>query len=116
MRIPRADENVEEFFKSVLPKDPRVSLRKMFGNLAGFVNGNLFIGVYGSDLFFRLSDENRSELLKVKGSSLFEPMKGRPMKEYVVMPHAWMKQPETVQKWCLPALDWGSKLPPKKRK
>jgi TfoX/Sxy family transcriptional regulator of competence genes len=47
----------------------------MFGNVAGFVNGNLFMGVYGNGLFLRLSEEDRGELLKIKGASLFELMK-----------------------------------------
>jgi TfoX/Sxy family transcriptional regulator of competence genes len=116
VKIPSADAKVEQFFGSVIPKDPRVSVRKMFGNLAGFVNGNLFMGVYGSGMFLRLSDQDRSELLKIKGSWLFEPMKGRPMKEYVVIPQGWLKEPETVRKWSSKALEWGNELPPKKKK
>jgi len=53
----------------------------MFGNISAFVNGNMFAGLFGNDLFVRLSKESRKELLEKQGASLLEPMKGRPMKE-----------------------------------
>ncbi len=114
-KIPRPDENTKEFFKSILPDDHRVAVRPMFGNLAGFVNGNMFMGLYGDDLFVRLPDENRQELLKKKGASVFEPMKGRPMKEYVLIPKVWRNQPDIVRSWVSRSLEWASKLPQKKK-
>ena len=116
MRIPRPSENSKEFFRSILPDDPRVTIRPMFGNISAFVNGNMFTGLFGDDLFVRVSEENRKELLEKKGASLLEPMKGKPMKEYVVIPKAWRNQPETVHLWVSRSLDWTSRLPPKKPK
>ena len=83
MNIPRADENSKEFFRSILPDNPRITIRPMFGNISAFVNGNMFAGLFGNDLFVRVSEESEKELLGKKGASLLEPMKGRPMKEYV---------------------------------
>ena len=116
MNIPRADEKSKEFFRSILPDDPGITIRPMFGNISAFVNGNMFAGLFGNDLFVRVSEENRKELLDKKGASLLEPMKGRPMKEYVVIPKTWRNQPETVQVWVIRSLDWTSRLPPKKTK
>jgi len=79
--IPRPDEKSKEFFRSLLPDDSRVTIRPMFGNTSAFVNGNMFAGLFGNDLFVRLSKESRKELLEKQGASLLEPMKGRPMKE-----------------------------------
>ncbi len=116
MHIPRADENSKEFFRSILPDDPGITIRPMFGNISAFVNGNMFAGLFGNDLFVRVSGESREELLDKKGASLLEPMKGKPMKEYVVIPKAWLNQPETVRLWVSQSLDWTSRLPPKKTK
>src|SRR5712664_2997100 len=99
MNIPRADENSKELLRSVLPDDPRITIRPMFGNVSAFVNGNMFAGLFGNDLFVRLSDESRKELLEEKGASLLEPMKGKPMKEYVLIPKAWRNQHESVRLW-----------------
>ena len=114
MKIPRPDEGSKEFLRSVLPDDPRITIRPMFGNMSAFVNGNMFAGLFGNDLFVRLSDESRKELLEKKGASLLEPMKGKRMKEYVLIPKAWRTQQETVRMWVARSLDWASKLPQKK--
>ncbi len=116
MKIPRADESSKELFTSFLPSDSRVTVRPMFGNVSAFVNGNMFFGVFGNDLFVRLSDKHREELLKKKGASLLEPMKGKPMKEYVVIPRTWRTEPETVRLWVSRSLDWAGKLPANRTK
>ena len=59
--MPRPGQESRDFFESVPPEDPRVAARPMFGNLAGFVNGNMFMGLYGDGLFVRLSEEDRVE-------------------------------------------------------
>ena len=84
--LPRPDAECRGFFESIVPDDARVHVRPMFGNVAGFVNGNMFIGLFGADLFVRLSDEDRAELLQERDAAILEAMKGRPMKEYVVVP------------------------------
>jgi TfoX/Sxy family transcriptional regulator of competence genes len=116
MKIPGANKELEVFFRSVLPDEVSIQVKPMFGNLAAFVNGNLFSGLYGDTLFVRLSDMDRVELLKTKGTKLFEPMKGRPMKEYVCLPEEWLTQRSKVTPWISRALTWSGKLPPKEKK
>ena len=101
MKIPRPDKESIDFFRSLVPEDTRVAVRPMFGNFSAFVNGNMFFGLFGSDLFLRLSNEDRAELLKSKGASMLEPMKGKPMKDYVVIPRTWRERPEIVRSWIL---------------
>jgi TfoX/Sxy family transcriptional regulator of competence genes len=116
LKIPRPDKESVGLFQSLVPKDDRVTVRPMFGNISAFVNGNMFFGVFGNDLFVRLSGEDQQELLKNKGSSMLEAMKGKPMKDYVVMPKTWRARPETLRSWILKSLEWSSKLPAKKSK
>src|SRR2546426_11196 len=54
MSMPRPDEANRAYFHSLLPEDPRITVRPMFGNLAGFVNGNMFTGIFGSSGFVHL--------------------------------------------------------------
>jgi len=68
MNIPRGIENSKEFFRSILPDDPGITIRPMFGNISALDNGNMFAGLFGNDLFVRLSEESRRELLDKKGS------------------------------------------------
>ena len=116
MKIPRPDQESIELFKSLVPNDPKITIRPMFGNVSAFVNGNMFFGLFGNDLFVRLSGPEQGELLKEKGASNLEPMKGKPMKDYVVMPSSWRQKPETIRAWVSKSLAWSSKLPPKKTK
>jgi len=116
LKIPRPDKETVDLFRSLVPEDDRVTIRPMFGNISAFVNGNMFFGVFGNDLFVRLSDEGKAELLKNKGASMLEPMKGKPMKDYVVLPKTWSTKPETLRSWISKALEWSGKLPPKKTK
>ena len=114
MKIPRPDQASVALFKSLVPSDPNVNIRPMFGNVSAFINGNMFFGLFGNELFVRLSTLDQAELLKNKGASNLEPMKGRPMKDYVVMPRAWHEKPETLRGWIAKSLAWTSKLPAKK--
>ena len=116
MTIPRPDKESTELFRSLVPEDDRVTVRPMFGNISAFVNGNMFFGIFGNDLFVRLSIEEREELLKNKGASVLEPMKGKPMKDYVVVPTTWRNRSETLNSRISKALEWSSQLPPKKTK
>ncbi len=116
MKIPRADEDSKEFFTSLLPDDPRVTTRPMFGNVSAFVNGNMFMGIFGNNLFVRLPPEGRQELLKKSGASVFEPAKGKPMKEYVLIPGSWRHQPQTARLWVSRSLEWAGTLPAKTQK
>lgn len=93
-----------------------VALRPMFGNLSAFVRGNMYMGVYGDDLFVRLSERDRAELLTVQGAAVFEPIKGRQMKEYVVVPRSWAGDPSKIEPWAARALEWSGSLPAKKAK
>ena len=48
MEIPRPSEADKDFFRSLLPDDPEVEVKPMFGNLGAFVHGNMFAGLFGS--------------------------------------------------------------------
>jgi len=115
-KMPRSTKESETFLRSMLPDASEVTVRPMFGNLSAFVNGNMCAGVFGDDLFVRLSEKDSAELLKFKGASFFEPMKGRAMKGYMVVPRAWKGDSAKVKPWVIKALDFTGKMPPKAKK
>jgi TfoX/Sxy family transcriptional regulator of competence genes len=75
-------------FQTFLPADPRIVIRPMFGHTAAFVNGHMFAGTFGPEVFVRLDEPSRADLLAMAGAKPFEPMKGRPMRGYVQLPEA----------------------------
>ena len=111
--MPKPSDETKELFRAVLPVDDRVHAKPMFGQLAGFVNGNMFSGVYGDSVFVRLGDEDRRALLREEGACVFEPMAGRLMKDYVMLPGGWMQEPERVRQWIERALEASAALPAK---
>jgi TfoX/Sxy family transcriptional regulator of competence genes len=113
----KATPELLALFDRVLPKDPIVERRKMFGFPCGFVNGNLFVGCHGSStIMFRLSPEDRQAFLALEGASLFEPMPGRPMKEYVAAPEWMMAHERVLVEWIEKALAFAASMPPKEKK
>lgn len=106
---------MREAFEALVPDGPGVSIRPMFGNVAAFVNGNMFTGLFGNDLFVRLPEVERARLMDAGGTE-FAPMEGRPMKEYVTLPSGWRSKRSDAETWIGRSLDWTSELPPKQPK
>lgn len=113
--FPKADPEARAAFEALLPDDPGVAVRPMFGNVAAFVDGNMFAGVFGADLFVRLDDDSREQLI-AEGGARFEPMPGRPMREYVTLPPTWHDDHRRARGWLERSLDWARTLPPKRTK
>jgi TfoX/Sxy family transcriptional regulator of competence genes len=103
-------------FESVAPDQPGVVAKKMFGWPARFVNGNMFTGLHEESMIMRLSEEDRNAFLKAKGASIFEPMPGRKMQEYVVAPDSMLKHPDELRTWLQRSLAYASVLPAKTAK
>src|SRR5437588_8044739 len=68
VEVPKPTENDKDFFRTLVPENPRVEIKPMFGNLAAFVNGNMFMGLFGSDLGLKLADADRERLLAEDGA------------------------------------------------
>ncbi|HLO12439.1 MAG TPA: TfoX/Sxy family protein [Pseudoneobacillus sp.] len=113
MSMPRPDEESKAFFASVVPVDPRITIKPMFGNIGSFINGNMFGGLFGNQIFVRLPENERLLLLEEEGASEFSPMPGRAMKEYVTLPEKWRNETEMIHEWIQKSLDWVGAMPEK---
>ena len=63
MEMPKPTEADKEFFRSLVPGGPGVEVKPMFGNLGAFVNGNMFMGLFGAQVGVKLPDDGRDQLL-----------------------------------------------------
>jgi TfoX/Sxy family transcriptional regulator of competence genes len=115
MQIPRPSQDDKEYFTALVPAGPDVEIKPMFGNLGAFVHGNMFAGLFGSDVGVRLGDDDRAALQEVDGAGPFGPAE-RPMGGYVSLPASWRDQPETAADWVAKALDYVQAFPPKQKK
>ena len=114
--MPKTDMETEAFFRSLLPVREEMVVKPMFGQTAAFVNGNLFAGIFGKQVFVRLSEEDGTVLMKERGASHFAPMEGRPMRGYIVMPSSWTKETWKARSWVVKSLEWVGAMPPKVKK
>jgi TfoX/Sxy family transcriptional regulator of competence genes len=111
MKWRKSSEELIRLFEEVTPGPPATP-KKMFGFPAAFVNGNMFMGLHQEDMILRLPEGSRAELLKMNARP-FEPMPGRPMREYVVVPPSLLRDRNKLSSWVQKALEYGSSLPPK---
>ena len=88
MEMPKPTDEDRERFRSLVPDAAGVEVKPMFGNLAAFVNGNMFMGRFGSAVGVKLAGEDRARLLAEPGAGPFGPAE-RPMGGYVTLPAAW---------------------------
>lgn len=112
----KSPETLVQLFGRVLPEAPKVERRKMFGYPCAFVNGNMFAGLFGAQMFVRLPAEERQALVADRGAKPLEPMPGRPMKDYIVVPPALMMREADLKSLAARALAFGASLPPKVKK
>lgn len=88
MKIPKASDENKQRFRDLL--DPLTAsraateIKPMFGQLAGFVNGNMFAGIFGSSIGVKLPAIDAAELRELGGGP-FGPDE-RPMGGYVSIP------------------------------
>ncbi len=112
MDFKKSPQTLIDAFDSVMPGPP-AQRRQMFGYPAAFVNNNMFMGLFQDHMMVRLPEPLRDDLLKVAGAKLFEPMPGRPMKEYVVLPLPLIADRPRLSEWVAKALEYASALPAK---
>jgi TfoX/Sxy family transcriptional regulator of competence genes len=115
MKLRKSPEELVATFDDVMPGPPATK-RRMFGFPAGFVNGNMFMGLFEDSMILRLPLELREELIQTHGAKPFAPMAGRVMKEYVALPEALIRDREKLSAWVAKALVYGKSLEPKAAK
>jgi TfoX/Sxy family transcriptional regulator of competence genes len=91
-----------------------VEHRKMFGFPAALFHGNLFAGLFNDSLIVRLPPKER-EAMSLLGGLPFEPMPGRPMREYVAVPDAIVKSHTDLIGWLTKVRAYAGTLPAKNK-
>src|SRR4051812_13002430 len=111
MQMPKPSDIDKARFRELVPDDPRVEVKPMFGNLGAFVNGNMFMGLFGSDIGLKLRRADADELRGIEGAGAFGPAE-RPMGGYVTIPPTMIGTDEG-RSWVARAVDHVAALPPK---
>jgi TfoX/Sxy family transcriptional regulator of competence genes len=112
VQIPKPSEGDKARFQALVPDDSRVEVKPMFGNLGAFVNGNMFMGLFGPDIGVKLPGEEAQRVVAAGGGP-FGPAE-RPMPGYVSLPDA--STAAEAGTWVEQALAYVGAFPPKRPK
>jgi TfoX/Sxy family transcriptional regulator of competence genes len=113
MKMPKHTDEDKARFRALVPEGPGVEVKPMFGSVGAFVNGNMFAGLFGTDIGVKLDDEGKAELEAIEGSGPFGPEE-RPMGGYLSMPESFTG--EQARSWMERAREHVATLPPKAKK
>jgi TfoX/Sxy family transcriptional regulator of competence genes len=113
MKMPKHSDEDKARFRALVPDAPGVEVKPMFGSVGAFVNGNMFAGLFGSDIGVKLDDAAKAELSAIDGSGPFGPAE-RPMGGYLSMPPSFTE--EQASEWIERAREHVATFPPKAKK
>lgn len=109
----RSPAELEAAFHTAMEGFPDAERRKMFGYPAAFANGNMWTGLHQLNWVIRLPDTARTELFRIEGAGPFEPMPGRAMTGFAVLPASILSNPGELHEWLRRALAHALAMPPK---
>ncbi len=109
----KASQELNDILAQAAEPFSLVDKRQMFGGLCLFLNGHMFAGVHGHKIVLRLGEADRSWAESEAGALPFEPMPGRVMREYVVVPESVWSDADSFDQWIRQSVEFVGTLPPK---
>jgi TfoX/Sxy family transcriptional regulator of competence genes len=102
-----------ERFDTVAGEFPEATRRLTFGYPCLYVGGNMVSGLFESSWHVKLGPEERRKLEAIPGAATFEPMPGRPMTGFTLLPPSIIDDDAEIRHWVKRAIEFGATLPPK---
>ena len=93
---------------------PDITPRQMFGYPCAWIGGNMLTGLFAEDWWVRVSEPDRDALMALPGAHPFEPMPGRAMGRYVVLPPDVVASDADLDAWLARAVGFTRTVPPKR--
>jgi TfoX/Sxy family transcriptional regulator of competence genes len=109
----KAPDALVQLFDTLIADFPAVQKRTMFGYPVGFVSGQMCFGLFQDRVMMRLSETDREQITREHGAARFEPLPGRPMREYVEVPERILKSSQSMREWIARSVKYASSLPAK---
>ncbi|MHA2380192.1 MAG: TfoX/Sxy family protein [Candidatus Thorarchaeota archaeon] len=91
-------------------------MKRMFGQYAFFMNGNMSCGVHESTPFLRMAPEDQEKAMaQYPELKKFEPREGMVMKEYVQASGEFAANLQDFRRLLTKSIEYARGLPPRKR-
>ncbi|MEX0761628.1 MAG: TfoX/Sxy family protein [Dehalococcoidia bacterium] len=116
-KFPKPDERQSERVDALVAAHG-ASRKQMFGTHSWFLDANsqMFLCLWGDEVVARVGQGEAARLVSSGETQQFEPMAGRPMREYVHVPVEEAADDESLAAWISSAAEYAAGLPPKKSK
>ena len=110
----KKDDALIERVDGLLSTAP-VRRKNMFGSAAWFLEANdlMFAGAWGEGIMIRVGEKVASYLIEIGEAEQFDPMGGRPMREYVFLDGERIAEDDILTGWLEQASEFAETLPPK---
>jgi len=109
--------NAEAYFTELTKEIPNAAPGKMFGALCmKMPNGKSAAMFWKDNIVVKLQGEALNEALSLDDAKLFEPMEGKPMKDWVQIPFGYKDQWKMFAEISAGEVEALEKKPPKKKK
>jgi hypothetical protein len=113
----KSSPEIVERFRAAMDRNaaPDLAIKPMFGYQCAWIAGNLATGLFADEWWVRVSEPDRDALLALPGAHPFEPMPGRAMGRYVVLPPDVAADDRALDAWLARAIEFTRTVPPKKK-
>jgi len=95
-------------FENALKDFPMVERRLTFGAPSAMIGGKMFAGLHNDKMILRLSEQDAAAM---PGAKPFEPMPGRAMRGWVVVPPRILSSTRELNAWMGKAMEWTETMP-----
>jgi TfoX/Sxy family transcriptional regulator of competence genes len=106
------DEALASRIRKLLARYSGVVEKRMFGGLAFLVQGNMGVGVHGSELIVRIQPSETDAALTEAGVRSFD-LTGRPMKGWLLVSADTLAPQKALAAWVNRGVSFARSLPPK---
>jgi TfoX/Sxy family transcriptional regulator of competence genes len=113
MPMPKSPPALIARFDTVATDFPEASRRLTFGYPCLYVGGNMVTGLFGDSWHVRVGKDDTTALLALPGARPFEPMPGRPMTGFTLLPESIVDDDTAVRDWVARAIAHVSTMPAK---
>ena len=113
MQMPKSPPALIERFDTVAADFPETTRRLTFGYPCLYVGGNMVTGLFGDSWHVRVGKDDTDALLGLPGARPFEPMPGRPMTGFTLLPETIVDDDAAVREWVGRAIAHVSTMPVK---
>lgn len=107
------DEALAARVRQALGKRGGIAEKRMFGGVAFLLNGNMSVGLHGTELIVRVDPDEGEQALTEPNVRRFD-LTGRPMKGWLLVAPGGLATDRELRRWVDAGVKFAASLPPKK--